>query len=477
MASGVTARDETTSMSGTAMPPPSLSERLAAFAHELRFEDLPAAVIEHLHLHCLDLVGVCLVGARMDFADMLHATVAESGGARECVLIGRGGVRLPAPAAAFFMGGLAHGNEFDDTYPAGRWHPSASTLPALLCTADARDATGVAFLTAAAVALEVGCRLTRAAPGLLLRGFHSTATAGVIASALGVGKLMGFDASRLAEAVGIAGCFASGTTEFLNDPEAWPKRIQVGYAAQGAILAARAASHGFRGPRSILEGRYGYFHMFAGEGNYDLPSITENLGTHWELLNAYAKRYPCDHIAQGYLDCALAIAADASFSVERIERVEVIVHPLARSVMFEPANLRYMPQNGWSARWSMPFNMAVALADGAIGIESYTDARACDATTRALMHRVVPIEDGTLPFPGTYPARLRVRLANGSVIERDQPHVAGTLQNPMPRDEFERKFMANAADVLTRPRAAELAQSLVRLAQAPGMARIGALYA
>jgi 2-methylcitrate dehydratase PrpD len=475
VASAVTTRDDTAPALRTSST--SLSERLAAFAYGLRFEDLPASVVEHLHLHCLDLVGVCLVGARMDFADMLHATVSESAGAPESVLIGRGGARLPAPAAALFMGGLAHGNEFDDTYPAGRWHPSAATLPALLCTADARDESGRAFLTAAAVALEVGCRLTRAAPGLLLRGFHSTATAGVIASALGVGKIMGHDQARLADGVGIAGCFASGTTEFLHDPEAWPKRIQVGYAAQGAILAARAASHGFRGPRSILEGRYGYFRMHAGEGHYELSGVTESLGTDWELLNVYAKRYPCDHIAQGYLDCALAIAADPAFTVERIERVEVVVHPLARSVMFEPADLRYRPENGWSARWSMPFNMAVALTDGAIGIASYTDARARDATTRWLMQRIVPVEDGTLPFPGTYPARLRVRLADGVVIERDQPYVAGTRENPMPVAEFERKFMMNATPVLGAGRARELAERLLSLADAPGMARTAALYA
>jgi 2-methylcitrate dehydratase PrpD len=476
MASGITTQEPARHSSASSATA-SLSERLAAFAHGLRFDDLPAPVVEHLHLHGLDLVGVCLVGARMDFADMLHATVTASGGARESVLIGRGDGRIPAPAAALFMGGLAHGNEFDDTYPAGRWHPSAATLPALLCTADARDASGKELLAAAAVALEVGCRLTRAAPGLLLRGFHSTATAGVIASALGVGKLMGLDAARLADSVGIAGCFASGTTEFLNDPEAWPKRIQVGYAAQGAILAARAASHGFRGPRSILEGRYGYFSMHAGEGNYDLEGITQGLGTHWELLDVYAKRYPCDHIAQGYLDCALAITADPAFAVERLERVEVVVHPLARSVMFEPAALRYQPENGWSARWSMPFNMAVALTDRAIGIASYSDARARDAATRALMQRVVPVVDGTLPFPGTYPARLRVRLADGRVIERDQPHVAGTPQNPMPRTEFERKFMANAAPVLGEGRASELAERLLSLAAEPGMARIAALYA
>ena len=453
-----------------------LCEGLAAFVDDLRFDDLPAEVVQRLRLHALDLLGVCLVGARMPFADMLEATVAQAGGVPESALVGRSGLRLPAPAAALFIGGIAHGNEFDDTYPPGRWHASAATLPALFATADPLNASGRAFLAAAAGAMEVGCRLTRAAPGLLLRGFHSTATAGVLCSALGVGKLMGLDADRLSDAMAIAGCFASGTTEFLNDPEAWPKRIQVGYAAQGAILAARAAANGFKGPRTMLEGRYGYFRAHAGDGNYDLTQLLQGLGTHWELLHLYPKRYPCDHIAQGYLDCALAIRRENRIEPADIERIEVVVHPLGRAVMFEPQQLRYEPSNGWSARWSMPFNMSVALTDGAIALDSSSDERARESATRALMARVVPIVDPSLPFPGDYPGWVRVRTSGGATIERTQMHAAGSKDNPMGADEYERKFADNAGRTLERDRVSALINRFRQLPDVASMSQVAALY-
>lgn len=459
------------------MPQRSLAEDLAAFVAGLRYEDVPSAVVAHLQLHTLDLLGVCLLGARMPFADMLHATVAQAGGAADSALIGRGGVRLPAPAAALFIGGVAHGNEFDDTYAPGRWHGSAATLPALLASAEHLNAGGKAFLTALAAGLEVGCRLTRAAPGLLGRGFHSTATTGVLASALGVGKLHGFDADRLADTLGIAGCFAAGTTEFLSDPEAWPKRIQVGYAAQGAVLAARAAMQGFKGPRTILEGQHGYFHAYAGKGNYDLGSVLSGLGNDWEILKIYPKRYPCDHIAQGYLDCAIALGREEHLRAEDIARVEVIVHPLVTQVMFEPRVLRYTPNNGWSARWSMPFNMAIALVDHAVSIDSYADARACDGATRALMERVVPLEDASLPFPRQYPAALRVYTTDGRVIERRQMHVAGSPENPMPPEEYEAKFKNNAQRALHASKVDALLQRMRDLPAVSSMAEIASLYA
>lgn len=455
---------------------PTLSEELAEFAAALRYEQLPPEVVERVRLHALDLVGVCLLGAPMDFARILRELAGTSGGTAESTLLGSGGLRLPAPAAALYNGGLAHGNEFDDTYGPGRWHGSAGVVPPALAVAELRHADGKALITALAAGLEIGCRMSRAAPALLAGGFHSTGTVGIFAGAIAVGRLMALDREHLAHALGICGGFASGTAEFLSDPEPWSKRIQVGYAGQGAILAARAAALGFKGPRSILDGRHGYFRAYAGEGNYDLTRVTEALGSDWQLLQLYPKRHPCDHIAQGYVDAAIAISREPGVSPGAIERVECVVHPLAAAVMFEPRALRYEPMNGWSARWSMPFNMAVALSDGALTIDSWTDARARDAATRSLMAKVRPTLDDSMAFPGDYPARLRVHLQDGRVLARDFPKVTGSRDNPMPAAEYERKFLDNARRAIDGARAEALVEKFRRLPELSDVAELAPLY-
>lgn len=458
------------------MPTESLSEQLARFAAGLRYEDLPPEVVERVRLHTLDIIGVCLLDAPMDFARILCGVAGASGGAAESSLIGSGGIKLPAPLATLYNGGLAHGNEFDDTYSAGRWHGSAAVAPPALAVAELLHADGRAFIAAMAAGLETGCRLTRAAPALLAQGFHSTCTAGVFAAALSVGKLMGLERDALAHALGICGSFASGTAEFLSDPEPWSKRIQVGHAGQSAIVAARAAALGFKGPRSIFEGRHGYFRSYAREGNYDLAGITAALGNDWQVLRLYPKRYPCDHIAQGYVDCAVSIGLEDGVAPESIDRVECIVHPLVVPVMFEPRELRYHPTNGWSARWSMPFNMAVALTDHALNIDSWTDARANHPATRALMAKVGFTADPAMAFPGDYPARMRVHLKDGRSIARDIPKVAGSTENPMPPEEYERKFLANARRAIDAGRAAGIVEQLRKLPALEDMAGLAQLY-
>lgn len=446
-----------------------LSEELADFAAGLRYEALPPAVVQRVHLHALDIIGVCLAGAPLEFAAILRNVTAKEGGP-ESTLLGSGGTKAAATAATLYNGGLAHGSEFDDTYAPGRWHGSAPTVPPALALAEALHTDGKSFITALAAGLEAGCRLTRAAPALLSRGFHSTCTAGVFSATLAVGKLLGLDRERQANALGVCGSFAAGTMEFLSDPEPWSKRIQVGYAGQGAIIAARAAGAGFKGPRSILEGRHGYFRAYAGEGNYDLSRVTESLGGDWQLLRLYPKRYPCDHIAQGYVDCALALAKD--LAAEDIDRVTCIVHPLARAIMFEPREVRYRPANGWSARWSMPFNMAVALSDRALTLDSYTDARAADPRTRALMERVGFEEDPGMAFPGDYPARLRVQLKGGRALEAALPKVAGSAENPVAPAEYEAKFLDNARRAIGMDKARAALALLRELPAARDVARI-----
>jgi len=446
-----------------------LSEQLAGFAANLRFEDLPEPVIERVRLHAMDLIGVCLLGAPMPFAAILRTVASADGGPAQCSLLGSGGLKLPAGAATLYNGGLAHGNEFDDTYAPGRWHGSAPTVPPALAIAEALHRDGPSFITALAAGLEIGCRLTRAAPTLVSHGFHSTGTAGVFAAAIAVGRLMHLTAAQLANALGISGSFASGTTEFLGDPEPWSKRIQIGHAGQSAILATRAAAHGFKGPRTIFEGRHGYFRAYARDGNYDTSGITVALGEDWQLLKLYPKRYPCDHIAQGYIDCALAIARTGIKPAD-IERITCVVHPLAAAIMFTPHAMRYRPDNAWSARWSMPFNMAVAFADGAVSVDSYADARALDPHLHAVMDRVVAHEDAGMAFPGDYPAGVRVQLKNGQVLERFAPKVAGCAENPVTVAEYEAKFIDNARRGIGSARAESALKLMRDMCALPDMA-------
>ena len=93
------------------------------------------------------------------------------------------------------------------------------------------------------------------------------------------------------------------------------------------------------------------------------------------------------------------------------------------------------------------------------------------------MPRRVRDDSATIPFPGDYPAWVRVRTNDGRVFERDQMHAAGSPENPMSAGEYERKFAANAARVLDGSRIDALVARMRDLPSVTSMAEVAALYA
>jgi hypothetical protein len=93
------------------------------------------------------------------------------------------------------------------------------------------------------------------------------------------------------------------------------------------------------------------------------------------------------------------------------------------------------------------------------------------------MARVVAVEEPAIPFPGDYPAWVRVRTKDGRVFERDQMHAAGSPENPMSVAEYEAKFAANAARAVDGPRIDALLGRMRELASVTSVADIATLYA
>src|SRR4029453_9082913 len=124
------------------------------------------------------------------------------------------------------------------------------------------------LITATVAGAEVMIRIGRATQHSNEgRGFHAPGTTGPFGAAVTCGKLMGFDAECTQNALGIAGSLACGLLEFARAGNgAMVKRLHLGRAAEGGVLAASLAGQGFTGPASVLEGEFGFLRGFCGSG-------------------------------------------------------------------------------------------------------------------------------------------------------------------------------------------------------------------
>src|SRR5438876_9842045 len=120
------------------------------------------------------------------------------------------------------------------------------------------------------------------------RGFHAPGTTGPFGAAVACARLLGLHAAKMTNAIGIAGSLAGGLLEFAKGDGGMVKRLHLGRASEAGVLAASLAAAGFTGPRTVIEGEFGFLKVFCTE--YDLSELTKGLGEDYVTLSTVLKR-------------------------------------------------------------------------------------------------------------------------------------------------------------------------------------------
>jgi 2-methylcitrate dehydratase PrpD len=446
-----------------------VARRLARFVTGLTLKDVPPPTASRTALLALDTLGSCLASSTMDFGRAALRTAERLGGPPESTLIGGKG-KVAAANAVLANGTLAHGLDFDDTREGAIVHTGCVAVTTALAAGEAVRASGRATLEAMLAGVEVMCRVGLAVPGRFhARHFHPTALAGSFAAAAAAGKLYGLSESQLVQAFGICGSQAGGVIEYLADGS-WTKRLHPGWAAHAGAVAVLMAQAGFTGPETVFEGEHGFYQAFAGGHDAGLlEGLLDSLGTTWEVERLTFKPYPCGSIAHPYMDCAGRLRERQRVRPEEI--VEVSCRTAAGPVprLWEPLAAKHRPPNGYAAKFSLPYLLAVMLVKGRAGLPEFTDEAVRDETVLRLAARVRYELDPTIDYPRHFIGHVRLRLADGRVLEERQPHPRGGPDFPMAPGELEGKFRANASLLLPPEKIEACVGAARRLAELPDL--------
>ena len=443
-----------------ATTPPAL--RLAAFAHDLVFDDIPPAVLDRAKLLILDALGVGLAANAYPFADAAVAGAAALGGPGECSVIGRA-LRLPVRDAALANGILIHGLDFDDTHLASIVHPTAACLPTALTLGEALGVDGRAMLVAYAAGMETAIRVGAAARGGFHHaGFHATGVVAHFSASVVAARLLGLPAAGIAAAQGIAASTAAGVQVFLEDG-AWTKRMHPGWAAVAGITAARMAQHGFKAPARPYEGKFGLFHTHLQHqaAPIDLPAELATLGQVWELADTAIKPYPVCHFIHGCADAAIAL--HAGITPSDIVSVEALLPRETMPIVAEPEAAKRRPANDYEGKFSTHFVVATCLRKGAFGLADLLPDALADPATLDLAARVTCTVDPDSAFPAYFSGGVRLVLRDGRTLFRHVPVNSGAGPRALDMAGVVAKFMAAATMTVPRHRAERIRNAVLDL--------------
>ena len=384
-----------------------------------------------------------------------------------CTLLG-GGAAAP-DRAAFFNGALVRYLDYNDAFlaPGETCHPS-DMLGALLAAGEHGHARGRDLLTGLAVAYQVQCRLSEAAP-LRQRGFDHTVQE-TYACAAGASRVLNMTAGETAHAVSIAGTALNALRVARTGRLSNWKGLAGPFACAGALEAVFLAKSGVTGPLEVFEGSRGFMESMSGP--FSLDWRKEGLEIVGRTL---MKKYNAEIHSQSAVEALLQIRSSAGFGARDVDRIEVDIFDVAYDIIGggEEGPKRDVHTKE-EADHSLPYILAVALLDGTVSPAQYAPARIASPDVHALMRRIRihPDPAFSLAFPDAMPCRVTAVLLDGRRFEVVKKDYEGFPTRPLPDRAVRDKFGALGRDRLDRLQMDSIAGCVDELERLPVRALI-----
>jgi 2-methylcitrate dehydratase PrpD len=446
------------------------SKTLAAFAANLEFEDIPNAVISRAEDLLLDWIGSTLAGkgaAPVEAIEWFAQQMGPDSGDAE-VLISR---RKTSPLfAATVNAAASHFAEQDDVHNGSVFHPAAVVFPAALAVAQSLGSSGRDLLTASVAGYEVGIRVGEFLGRSHYKVFHTTGTAGTLAAAAAVGRLLKLTPDQMLDAFGSAGTQAAGLWEFLRDA-AHSKQLHTAKAAGSGLTAAYLAARGFTGAKRILEGAQG---MAAGmSSDADPARLTDRLGQRWALPETSFKFHASCRHTHPAADALLKIMQENDLRPDQVASVTAHVHQGAIDVLGPVTN----PQTVHQAKFSMGTVLGLIANFGRAGIlefeQSFNDPRVAAFRTKVEM---VLDDEVDRAYPKQWIGKVTLKTTKGAVLHGRVDEPKGDPGNTLSRDELESKAL-RLAEFSGAATANEMRRIIDQVWQIANADRVGYLLA
>jgi 2-methylcitrate dehydratase PrpD len=424
-----------------------LAQNISAFVLNTDFDSFGNELVEKAKEHVLDTLGVLVAASADSLMGILDGFLTDLGPSDGATILGVG-KRTSVTNAALVNGILAHGLDYDDSSWRLIGHPSAAVLPAVLAIGEQQKSSGRDLLCAYVLGTEVSCKVGQAAePELYEEGWHATGVVGVLGATTASAYLLHLTEAQLVNALGIAASLACGLRQNFGS---LTKPFHAGAAAHHGIIAALLAKNGFTSNSTSLEGKAGFFHNFTG-GRKSVESLS--LGSPFDMLDPgfFVKPFPSCAATHTAIEATLNLVVRHKLQPADIQKVYVGSGPVGPIML-----VHRQPKTGFEGKFSMPFVVAMAIKNGRIGFESFTDENANHSLVRQLIAKTEFCVDPK--FAGRpidkAPAAITITTTDGQVLTEFIEDPLGSPTRPMTgdvlklkvRDCFERRLTSESID-------------------------------
>ncbi|MFC1820147.1 MmgE/PrpD family protein [Thermodesulfobacteriota bacterium] len=427
-----------------------VTDQLCNFITNCFYDDLPIDVIEKAKSFLLDYFGAALYGSTKDWSDILANFIKGADCRKENTVIGKNW-KTSTQFASLINGTNGHLFELDDFHGKAFLHPGVVVIPSALAAGEKAHVNGKELITSIILGYETMIRIGLAM-GLShsLRGFHPTGTVGPFGAAAAFAKIMGFGREKLLNAFGIVGSLASGIREFYLEG-GMIKSLHAGKASENGVVAALLAEKGFTGPRTVLEGNFGFCRAFSD--NADLKKIEDNLLEKWEIRDVSLKTYACCGNIHPVVNGLTKLIEENELNPFDINEIVVRTNEkVARQ------NSGLGTESVMATQYSIPFVTAVTLLEDIEDPNVFNNDLLKDNNILNLAKRVRV--EGVLKDAGSERCEVIIKIKGADeffvLIEKPKGHP----EHPLSHVEVTRKFKKLVSTVMTENKALEIINTI-----------------
>jgi len=416
----------------------------------------------------LDTLGAAIYGVALPWSQTLIRYAHRFGAGGKSSIFGASGEKVQAPFAALANGGLIHSFELDNVrQPGAGVHAGATLVPAAFAVAEEVGASGEKLLTALVAGCEVMFRIGHACRETSEKlGFHAPGLTGPLGAAATVGHLLSLNPDQIVQALGIAASLGSGILAFAQSSSGgMVKRLHLGRAAEGGVLAATLAKDGFSGPEGVLEGNFGFLQVYSREP--DLARLTYALGEDYEVLKICMKRFPCHITAQAPIQAVQELMAEQRFKAEDVTEITIA----GSEKMVSHHNI-LEPKDVMTAQYSVPFSVALSLTRDPKDPGNFAGEAFAHPAIVSMCRKIkLVVDESARHREGYLGARVTIRLRDGRELTRDVQSFKGSPSDPLSRAEIAEKFFTLTA-AMGKERAHSLFQRVEKLGEVQNVASL-----
>ncbi|MPM87330.1 hypothetical protein SDC9_134426 [bioreactor metagenome] len=325
--------------------------------------------------------------------------------------------------------------EQDDVHNGSVFHPAAVVFPPALAVAQSIGASGVELMAACVAGYEVGIRVGEFLGRSHYRIFHTTATAGTLAAAAAVGRLLKLTPEQMQHAFGSAGTQSAGLWEFLRTG-ADSKQLHTAHAASAGLTAAFLAQDGFTGAQDIFTGPQG---LAAGiSTDADPARLSDGLGTRWATAETSFKWHASCRHTHPAADALLQVMQDHGLTPADLAQVTCHVHQGAIDVLGPVLR----PSTVHQSKFSMGTVLALAARHGHAGLTEF-DRDYLAQETVELRDKVSMELDAEVDaaYPRRWIGKVSVQTTDGRLLKGRVDEPKGDPGNTLSREEITAKAL------------------------------------